>query len=174
MINLEQHTLLEMTDEQLDRFASKTSDYLFKKMKSDKKKNKSNALYNTKELMENYNLLKKRSNETVHDVKESDHDDFWTHGRLSVTSLMVNRAKTVKIMNYVDEALKNYKILCDASSQSNKSRRHTILYKMYVEEQSIEFISGYFDKDRTTILRNRDEALQEFSILLFGIDILDM
>ena len=45
---------------------------------------------------------------------------------------------------------------------------------MYVEEQSIEFVSGYFDKDRTTILRNRDEALQEFSILLFGIDILDM
>lgn len=163
-----------MTDEQLDRFANKTSDYLFKKMKSDKKKNKSNALFNTKKLMENYNLLKERSNETIQDIEESEHEDFWNHGRLSIDSLMVNRAKTVKMMRYVDIALKNYKILCDASNQPRKSIRHSILIKLYVEEKSMEFVSGFFDKDRTTVIRNRDEALEELSVILFGIDVLDL
>lgn len=169
---MEEHKLLELTDEQLERFASKTSDFLYKKIKSDKKKTKSNALYNTKKLMESYNLLKKRCNETFSDIEESQHEDFWNHGRLSISSLMVNRAKTVKMMNFVDTALDNYKIICDNSKQSSKSRRHSILVKLYIDEQPIDFVAGYFDKDRTTIIRNRDEALNDLSVLLFGIDVL--
>lgn len=169
----EANIILELTDQQLDRYADKTSDYLFRKIKGDKKKRKNNAIRNTKELLEKYHLLKKRCNETVNEV-EMQYDDFWTNGRLNVDSLMVNRAKTVIMMNYFDSRMNDYKTICDNERQSNKSRRYDILNKIYRENQSIDFVAGFFDKDRTTIIRNRDEAIEDMALLLFGIDVLNI
>ena len=161
---------IELTDEQLENIAEKVSLKLVKKQDEEFSKLKAYAFHNTRLLLRNYNKLELHI-QTVEDQILEDGEMFWNHKFLTLNSLMQNRAKTVKIMKHVDKCLEEYRQQCIKEN----SRGYKLLEKKYLQAKlSDEAIASFYDVDRSTINKRTKEAINEFSILLYGVDALDI
>lgn len=167
-------TITELSKEQLKELGFIISSNLNKERIKEKKAFKQNAFHNTKMLLTNYHKLKTHS-AIVDEQLEEDKDTFWNHEWLSLNMLMQNKARTVKLMKHVDNALIAYKAICRESSASDESRRYEILRMKYLDnvKKSDQLIADRYDVDRTTIVRNVKDAIDDISIILFGIDMID-
>lgn len=163
-------SVTELSEKQLNDLAKRINSLAKEDRKKEKREFKSKALHNTKILLVNYQKLKAHC-EVVRLQLDDDKDTFWDHGFLTLNSLMQNKAKTVRMMRHVDIALENYKVICHNSKNKGEAKRYDILVSLYKNYLTIEDLSVKYDLDRTTILRQRDDALNDLSMMLFGIDI---
>lgn len=74
------------------------------------------------------------------------------------------------MMEYTDLMLQAYKSYAQKRDLPVQ-RRYFVIQNMYISPQKWTFmkIADYFDVSEKTIRRGQKEAIQEFSIFLFGI-----
>ena len=88
---------------------------------------------------------------------------------------MQNKARTVKLMRHVDIALDVYKSICLSSDKNEERRKWRVLNKKYIEFpiMSEEKLAEQLNVDRSTISRANKEALEDLSVILFGVDMIN-
>lgn len=164
----------ELSEEQLDELAKRIVVSIRKDREEERKRFKKYAEHNTALLLRYYHKLKGHT-DSVKEQLEADQDTFWDHRRLDLSMLMENKAKTVKLMDHVDYALEIYEKVCNNSDSAEERRRYQIIMRKFINDkkESDQQIADYFNKDRTTINRNCKEAIQDLSVILFGVDMLN-
>lgn len=165
---------VELSEKQMEWLAEKTADKLIVKLSKQQNKElklmREYAYHNTRMLLSNYDKLKAHV-KNVEDRLIEDEDSFWNHRFLTLSILMQNKAKTVKIMHHVDDALNEYRNICVESC----SRGYSLLEKKYFGlKMSDEAIAEFYKVDRSTINKQVKDAVNELSILLYGVDALDI
>ena len=68
--------------------------------------------------------------------------------------------------------LRAYKSLCEASDNPDEMRRYDALYMRYIsgEKHKTDDIAEQLGVDRRTFFRDVSKAMEELSILLFGLE----
>lgn len=161
----------ELTDKQLEELGDRVSKNMIGYFENKSKITKDKTLHNTKLLLRNYNKLKAHC-KVVGEQLEEDRDTFWNDRKLDLSILMQNKAKTVKIMNQVDRALEHYKADCLKAKTMNESRRYDMIKMKYLNHKgsSDDEIADRYDVARTTVIRNLESAIDDISVILFGIE----
>ena len=164
----------ELSDKQLDELALKIRKGIQKDRENEKKQFKKRAFHNTRLLMREYHKLKAH-NEVVKEHIEEVQGTFWEHRWLNLDILMQNKARTVKLMRHVDIALDVYKSICLSSDKNEERRKWRVLNKKYIEFpiMSEEKLAEQLNVDRSTISRANKEALEDLSVILFGVDMIN-
>lgn len=150
-----------------------TVDATLSKIKSQEKKEtkaqKENALFNTKLLVKNYRELKAHCDIIPQQIEELAGHDFDSE-KMSLDTLMTEKAKTYKMMLYVDAAIMIYKDLCFQSDNVAKERRFKVLDDLFISSYplTVELISEKFYISKKQIYNDRDKAIRELSTILFG------
>lgn len=167
----EQIQIVELGEKSIKKIAKEI--YKLDKKERDKarKEFKDRSLHNTQKILENYHKLKEHTTGIKEQIEESAEQSIWYNGYLTIDSLMKNRAKTVKMMSHFDNSLDKYQKICIGENKRSKARRYDVLVDFYIHRLSIDLIADRYNVDRTTIIRNREDAINDLSILLFGIDI---
>ncbi len=125
-------------------------------------------LHNTRLLMRNYNKLKEHIDNVNDDLEikvDSTDDEVW------ITSITRTKLRTMKMMAYIDSALAIIK---------EDMKRNCIEYKYkafeayFIEEKTNEEITEILGCGKNQPRIWSDVALNELSILLWGIEALGM
>ena len=125
-------------------------------------------LHNTRLLMRNYNKLKEHIDNVNDDLEikvDSTDDEVW------ITSITRTKLRTMKMMAYIDSALVIIK---------EDMRRNCIEYKYkafelyFIEEKTNEEITEMLGCGKNQPRIWSDAALNELSVLLWGIEALGM
>lgn len=164
----------ELSDKQLDELALKIRLGIRKDRENERKKFKKRSFHNTRLLMQNYHKIKAHSS-VVREHVEEVQGTFWEHKWLNLDLLMQNKAKSVKLMKHVDVCLKAYKLMCESSGKPEDERKWKIINEKYIADKllSEEKLAEKLHVDRTTVNRNCKEALEDLSVILFGIDMIN-
>lgn len=131
---------------------------------------------NTKLLVENYRKLSAHCENLPDQIRQL-HQEFdmgMFDGKIDLKETMKSKQKTKMMMDYVDVMLEAYKRL---SLQGGEvaARRYKILFDMYICHQVLS-PGDLYDKygvERSTFYRDLKKSIEEFSIVLFGIDAFD-
>lgn len=144
---------------------------------SNKKINYDKRYHNTKLLLRNYKDFKKHCLEcenSLDDIEltlekwEIEHDSY---GEDYIKSAKRTKARTQIIVELIDKFLKAHKEEAEARKDNNKLRRSRIIELMYINEnKTMEQLAESFDCDVATISRQHKTAINELSILFFGIE----
>lgn len=166
-----------LTKHQLEIITEKASQQAIKAYEKrkvyEKKEVKSRNLRNTELLLKNYISLKDLCEETIYENIPTDYPDFSLES-LSLESLSIYRAKTLKMMNHVDKMLVAYEWNCKKGSVEDQ-RRFKVLKKRYLIEDrmTVKELCENLMVEQGTVYRDTKVAIKDMSILLFGIDAID-
>lgn len=166
-----QTQVTELSEKQLDELAHKITVKIIEDNENKRMARIRNAYHNTGLLLRKYHELKAHCL-SVEEQLQEDEDTFWDHRYLTLSSLMQNKAKTVKLMHHVDVCLDAYQRICLASNSQEVRRRYKIIDQKYLikGKKSDEQIATYFDIHRTTVNHICKDAIKDLSVLLYGID----
>ncbi|AVK62449.1 hypothetical protein C5Z25_12075 [Lactobacillus sp. CBA3605] len=128
---------------------------------------------NTKLLLKNYDILTEHSKEIDTDIDRYLNDVF-SKDDLKLRSIAGYKARTKKMMEYIDLMLGSYHEYVLKRGSAAK-RRYFVINSLYVNPEKWTYlkIAEYFDVSEKTIKRDAQEAIREFSIFLFGITSLE-
>lgn len=141
-----------------------------KRNEVERKHRKDWRLRNTSLLLKNYRKLKAHCDNVVEDL-EVYKDMVYDPKGLKLDTLMQYKTRTAKMLQYFDTIFKAYGEMSKYEGHSAE-RRYRIVSRMYVENQgaSATELSEYYNIDRSTVTRDTTKAIEELSIMLFGID----
>ncbi|MGG5373514.1 helix-turn-helix domain-containing protein [Enterococcus sp. AZ196] len=160
--------------EVITEVASKQAIQMYeKKARSEKKELKKRNLRNTELLLKNYVKLKDQCDESIEEVVPTDYPEF-SLDSLTLESLSVYRAKTMKMMNHVDRMLTAYEWNCEKGT-IEEQRRFKILKERYLtdEKMTVKEICKELNVEQGTVYRDTKISIKDMSVLLFGIDAVD-
>lgn len=131
---------------------------------------------NTELLCKNYRKISAHCENLPEQIQQL-HQEFdlgMFDGKIDLRETMKSKQKTKMMMDYVDAMLEAYKHL---SLQGGEvaARRYKILFDMYICHQVLS-PGDLYDKygvERSTFYRDLKKSIEEFSIVLFGIDAFD-
>ena len=126
-------------------------------------------LRNTKLLLKNYHILKDHC-QKIHDELESYEDSVFDPEDIEIKSIMASKAKTRRMVWYIDEMILAYdRYACKAGDAAK--RRYRALYHYYIKPNraNYEELSEILNVSYITARRDLTDARKEFSIFLFGI-----
>lgn len=106
--------ITELSDEQLDILADKITVRITREQQNEFEKMRQYVFHNTRLLLKNYDKLKVHV-QTLENQLIGAQETFWNHNYLTLSALMQNRAKTVKIMHHVMNCADEYERICDKS-----------------------------------------------------------
>lgn len=152
--------LLESIVEQVSKEFSKTT-------RIKKEQEKDWRLRNTRYLLVNYRKLQSHCKASLEEIKL--HDDILKDIR--VNSVAEYKAKTIKMMDYVDMMLKSYESYCKEGGQAT-NRRWSVFKRKYLDSGDLptnSTLANQHGVDERTIRRDESKAIEEFSVYLFGI-----
>lgn len=125
-------------------------------------------LHNTRLLMRNYNVLKEHIENVSDDVEikvDNQDDEVW------ITSITRTKLRTMKMMAYIDSALK---ILEKRFRQSCEEYKYKAFTLYYLNEKTNEEIQDLLGCGKNSPKKWSDTAIEELSLLLWGIEALGM
>lgn len=139
--------------------------------KEQKEENKSRIFHNTKLLMKHYNSLKLHADNAVYkagDLEDlEDMEDYTDQDRIYISSIMRSKLRTSIMLSHVDLALEELKA---KKTKENKYEQYKALELHYIDKHSYEQIESDLSCGKNTPNRWITSALQDLSILLFGVD----
>ncbi|MDT2781401.1 helix-turn-helix domain containing protein [Vagococcus fluvialis] len=144
-----------------------------KKAKKVAKELKNRNLRNTELLLKNYIKLKDQCEEIIQDVVPEGSPEFSLE-TLTLETLSIYKAKTLKMMEHVDKMLIAYEWNSKKGSVE-EYRRYQVLKKRYLSEDklNVKEICETFNIEQGTVYRDTKLAIKDMSVLLFGIDAID-
>lgn len=142
------------------------------KKKSEQEK-KDNRLFNTKLLVLNYRKLKLHCEEEIPGdilIAGIAFDDE----RLSLDTLLNEKAKTYRMMQYVDSMLVAYAVYAKEKGD-HIERRYKIMDRLYINKNLIKpsDLAELFNISDRQVYKDRDQAIRDFSVMLFGMSVID-
>ena len=138
----------------------------FKEEEKEKYRNK--KLHNTKLLMKNYNNLKDHIEEVSDDLDiefEDLADEVW------ITSITRTKLRTMKMMAYIDSALKIVEKKFRTSCEEYKYKAFKLYY---IDKKTNEEIQEILSCGKNSPKNWSDLVIEELSLLLWGIEALGM
>lgn len=130
-------------------------------------------LRNTELLIKNYRKLSAHCENIPQQMniihQEIELDIF--EQKIDLNEIMKSKQKTKMMMDYVDAMLSAYKTLAYKSGIVTE-RRYKILYGMYISSEHVtpNDLMNLHNVERSTLYKDLRKAIEEFSIVLFGID----
>lgn len=127
-------------------------------------------LRNTEILLVNYKKLKAHVDTNPERFITADEYETYTGVKLTNHELPKYKIKTQHLLHYVDMILHAYSSYCLGGDDSEQ-RRWSILYNTYLAEHRLKDNTMKVDwqVDRSTISRERRKAIQDLSVMLFGV-----
>lgn len=153
------------------------SQAVVKKINQDKrqqlKKMRDWRLRNTRLLLKHYHILKDHCAE-IDDEIEAYADAIFDPDDIELKSIMASKAKTRKMVWYIDEMLIAYRRYCDRAGDAAQ-RRHEALTYYYINSTrpSFETLTFKLNVSERTVRRDLEDARKEFSVFLFGMNALE-
>lgn len=128
---------------------------------------------NTRLLLKNYDILKGYTQEVNTNIDELLRDVF-TSNDLKLRSIEGYKARTAKMMEYTDLMLDAYKSYANKRDERVRRRYYTLVHSYITPiKMSRTEIANYWDCTEKTIQRDKQDAIKEFSLFLFGITSLE-
>lgn len=162
--------------------AAKAIETVEKERVKSRKHRKDWRLRNTRLLLEHYQEFKQHAEHSFFSIQEAIEsanqeaatytEEISTKKDLYVKSIMLSAGRTGTLMEHVNQMLNLYRLQCQNSS-TEKQRRFRIIEKRYLgyKDKSIQDIAKEENIDKSTIYRDIEAAINDLSILIFGIDI---
>ncbi|MCH4170679.1 MAG: hypothetical protein LKF36_05565 [Lactobacillus sp.] len=131
-------------------------------------------LRNTKILLREYRKLKAHIAIAPEEEITPDEYKLLSGGHQDLSALMRYKISTKRIMHYVDSILEAYEAYCQRGDYYDK-RRWGIIQRLYLTEpkQTLASLAQYYNIDPSVLGKERNRAIQDLSIMLFGIRGLD-
>lgn len=135
------------------------------------KERKDWRLRNTELLLKNYRMLRSHCDGATEELNQ--YDNVFEPHELEIHSLMQYKAKTARMLDFVDTQLKAYRSLCQASGEAS-DRRFKVVDRQYIDPAHIgkskKEIAEGLNIDQRTLYRDEKKAFEEISMYLFGFD----
>lgn len=142
--------------------------------------------HNTELLLKNYNGLIKHYNDAICSQKqieaedpesvfeeiedEVEMDDISDYDVVYISSIKRTRTRTKIIIKHIDSAMSYYKYQAENSKDINFVRRYRTIELLYFEDKTWEETAEELHCSKKTIGRDKKTAVEELSVLFFGID----
>ncbi|WP_157454967.1 helix-turn-helix domain-containing protein [Carnobacterium maltaromaticum] len=141
--------------------------------KKTKKEEHDWRLRNTSLLLKNYRKLKNHCSEIYNEVDEYK-DSVLDLKELTIESLEKYRFKTAKMLKYVELKINAYEKDCQNGTQEER-RRYKVLSDRYLADKrlSAKEIAEANGIEQRTVYRDTKQAIEDFSIYLFGVDAIE-
>lgn len=149
------------------------SDKIIKKINADKNKQKRQAqdwrLRNTKLLLKNYHMLKQHCADVSSELLDYE-ESIFDPSELEIKSIMASKAKTRRMVWYIDSMLDAYQTYAHLAGES-AGRRYDVLVNYYIRDARLnhESLARTMHVSDRTVRRDLEDARKEFGIFLFGI-----
>lgn len=135
-----------------------------------------NRLFNAELLLKNYQQLKAHC-ETIPgelEMLSEYQEELFSTTKFSLEKLMEEKAKTYNMMIYVDAMIVGYETWAKARGEAFE-RRYKILDRTWINDTklSTEDLMELFNLSKTQIYRDRENAIQDFAPILFGMSVMD-
>lgn len=158
---------LELSDETIGKIV----DGLITKGKDFSQSESEKELRNTKQLLKNYRLLENHANVEIPKLQD---DVPLSKYELSLYSLLGYRARSKEMIQFVNQILDEYRKIC-LDGNNEQRRRFEVIRSLYVNVPSLTRIElcHRFNVDESTIRRDERKAIDELSVMIFGIDALN-
>lgn len=154
----------QLDPETLEQLADKISEKLFSRHEKEVRTRHNNIYHNTRLLLNNYHQLKAHTS-TVNEQILADTGTIWNNERLNLNSLMENKAKAVKLMKHVDNALSAYRKLC----YKNQTNGYQLINAKYIDSSLTDEQLGIeFNVTRQAVAKQLKRATDELAVILFG------
>jgi hypothetical protein len=162
-----------LTKNQIEIITQEVIKQLDKQQKKQQKQKKDWRLRNTKLLLENYQLLKEHCNEIEQEFEEYE-DTMFSLEEFTLESLMKYRVKTAKMMRHFDRMLKFFEEDSLKGTEEDK-RRFNVIYHRYLSgnKLTVQKLCKELNVEQTTVYRDSKHAINNISVLLFGLLALD-
>ena len=150
---------------------------ILKKIKSDKriseKTERDWRLRNTKLLLKNYHILKEHCVGIDADL-ECYADSIFDPTDVRINSIMASKGKTRKMIWYIDEMLEAYKRYTHSVGGATE-RRYATLWGHYINGHQTTYsaLASSLDVSEVTVRRDLIDAINEFSVFLFGLNAIE-
>ena len=146
-------------------------------------------LRNTKLLLKNYRMFKKHCTGAVYTDETGDHDGKEEETALELLDMMLQRdhsvvvdsirrsCKRTKIMvQHMDNMLDLYRVHREQSGNDASQRGYRIIRGLYLDAvpRTVEQIAEQEHISTRQVSRDRDAAIEQISMLMFGIDGLEL
>lgn len=143
--------------------------------KSEKEEQKQRVLHNTKLLMKHYPSLKAHADNAIYSVdklQEQREEEYLEHrededDKAYILSIRRSRVRTLIMVSHIDQAMKELK---EKKKRDNTFEQYRALEMYYIEKMSYEEIQEELNCSKNTPSRWINSAIQDLSILLFGLD----
>ena len=167
---------LKLITETASQTASQEAIKAWQKQELKKEKEKHDRrLRNMKLLLRNYRTFVKHCKDVEADIKglksKLDLDDLDTD-EFKIQSIMRSKERTLAMVDYINQALKVYKVMCEESEDIEDQRRYQVIYGMYIskEKQTAKKLASGHSVHERTIYKDIDNACKTLSVLMFGVD----
>lgn len=155
---------IELSDETVAKIVDGliTRGHKFSKIESEEE------LRNTKSLLSHYQLLENHLNV---ELPEVDEDVPLSQYERSLYSLLGYRVRSKEMMEFVNNILTRYREICTAGTFEDR-RRYDVIKKLYLIDgkQTRLQLADFYQVDEKTIRRDERKAIDDLSIMIFGID----
>jgi hypothetical protein len=171
---------VQIDKEILEEVVKKVLTEYDKQLYEKSKRKRDRRLRNTKLLLRNYNNFSEHCRNAVYvnnKLEEEDPIEILMESSNEDEDLFINSIKrtherTKIILDHIDSIMSYYRFKADNSKDEKVIRRFKILKFVYFNEQyhTYEEIAEIFEIDARTVFRDVKMAVEEISVLMFGID----
>lgn len=152
------------------------------KEKIDKKFRKDRKLHNTRMLLDKYRMFNEHIENATYKREqiESASAINWLNEMYDpnnkadqiVASIMNSAVKTKIMVSHINKMLRIYEIYCNLDNSSKMKRRFEAFNGRYISKKRVRYetVAEKWNVDVRTIQNDVNEAINDFSSLLFGID----
>jgi len=142
------------------------------------KSRQSKRLYNTKLLLQNYNVLKDHCEKSISNLKEITPtenaidilDSLDSSEGSYIESIKRSTTRTYVILSHIDVMMKFYKAYCESSEKPEEMRRYRVMKAIYLDDLKMMEVCVKENMDRSTYFRDINEISKKLSGFIFGID----
>lgn len=151
-------------------------EYMEKEKKRREKEKHDRRLRNIKLLLRNYRRFVKHCENVKVDMaeirKKLDNEVDLATDEIELQSILRSKERTLAMVNYINQALKVYKFICQESADPDDLRRYETVYQLYIsdEKKTVEEIAAGHFVHKRTVYKDIDKACESLSVLMFGID----
>lgn len=164
----------ENRQKELELIARMAAEKTIKKHSEKLTEKRNRWLRNTKKLMEKYNILREHSEKSVLEILDTDLKECLTgivtdeeRTELTISSIERSKLRTYIITEHISKMMD---ILLNIYRQKQQLRKYRVLRMRYIEEKDYIQIAKKENVDERTVYRDLNDALDDLSVLLFGID----
>ena len=149
------------------------------KEKIDKKSRKDRKLHNTRMLLDKYRMFIENATYKREQIEAASainwlNEMYDPNNKADqiVASIMNSAVKTKIMVAHINKMLKIYEIYCNLDNSSKMKRRFEAFNGRYISKKRVRYetIAENWNVDVRTIQNDVNEAVNDFSSLLFGID----